>query len=285
MKYIGAHINKQKTLLNTMADITNNDGNALQFFASNPRSVQLANIDKYKEEAPAIIEYCKKNNFKLVIHSPYTINLAKEFKNNSRECDIENCYWIKILMNELILADLLGSIGTVVHVGKYTTLTPQQGLLNMKNALKYIIENMIVLNLKSKIILETPAGQGTELLANLTDFIDFYNSFSKEERNYLKICIDTAHVWSDGYNLAEAFELFLKKNNKDIAVIHLNNSEKNKGSKVDVHSPLFDGKIPLEDFNTIIRLLKKYNTEPIIILECPSINYNKEINYIKNDIL
>jgi len=285
MKYIGAHINKQKTLLNTMADITNNDGNALQFFASNPRSVQLANIDKYKEEAPAIIEYCKKNNFKLVIHSPYTINLAKEFKNNSRECDIENCYWIKILMNELILADLLGSIGTVVHVGKYTTLTPQQGLLNMKNALKYIIENMIVLNLKSKIILETPAGQGTELLTNLTDFIDFYNSFSKEERNYLKICIDTAHVWSDGYNLAEAFELFLKKNNKDIAVIHLNNSEKNKGSKVDVHAPLFDGKIPLEDFNTIIRLLKKYNTEPIIILECPSINYNKEINYIKNDIL
>jgi deoxyribonuclease-4 len=285
MKYIGAHINKQKTLLNTMADITNNDGNALQFFASNPRSVQLANIDKYKEEAPAIIEYCKKNNFKLVIHSPYTINLAKEFKNNSRECDIENCYWIKILMNELILADLLGSIGTVVHVGKYTTLTPQQGLLNMKNALKYIIENMIVLNLKSKIILETPAGQGTELLTNLTDFIDFYNSFSKEERNYLKICIDTAHVWSDGYNLAEAFELFLKKNNKDIAVIHLNNSEKNKGSKVDVHAHLFDGKIPLEDFNTIIRLLKKYNTEPVIILECPSINYNKEINYIKNDIL
>jgi hypothetical protein len=42
---------KQKTLLNTMADITNNDGNALQFFASNPGSVQLANIDKYKEEA------------------------------------------------------------------------------------------------------------------------------------------------------------------------------------------------------------------------------------------
>jgi deoxyribonuclease-4 len=283
MKYIGAHINKQKTLLNTMTSISTNDGNALQFFASNPRSIHLANIEKYKQEAPEIIAYCKKHNFKLVIHSPYTVNLAKEFKNGSRDCDIKDLYGIKILLNELILADILGAAGTVVHVGKYTTLTHDQGLENMRNALKFIINNIKDLHLKSKIILETPAGQGTELLTNLKDFLEFYNSFSKEEKNYFKICIDTAHVWSSGYELKDAIELFLKKNSKDIAVIHLNNSEKNKGSKVDVHAPIFNGKIDLQDIDDVINTFKKYNTEPIIILECPSINYNKDINHIKNN--
>jgi endonuclease IV len=204
MKYIGAHINKQKTLLNTMINISTNDGNALQFFASNPRSIHIANIEKYKQEAPEIIAYCKKNNFKLIIHSPYTVNLAKEFKNGYRDCDIKDLYGIKILLNELILADILGAVGTVVHVGKYTTLTYDQGLENMRNALKYIINNIKDLHLKSKIILETPAGQGTELLTNLKDFLEFYNSFSKEEKNYFKICIDTAHVWSSGYELKDA---------------------------------------------------------------------------------
>ena len=51
IEYIGVHINKQKTLLNTMEFITYNNGNSLQFFASNPRSIQLANIEKYRFRA------------------------------------------------------------------------------------------------------------------------------------------------------------------------------------------------------------------------------------------
>ena len=282
IEYIGVHINKQKTLLNTMEFITYNNGNSLQFFASNPRSIQLANIEKYKKESTKILEYCEENNFKLVIHSPYTINLAKEFKNGNRECELKDCYWIKLILNELIVSDILGAIGSILHVGKHTSLTYNDGLSNMKIALKYIIINMKVLELKSKIILETPAGQGSELLKNLQDFMDFYNSFSKDEKKYFKICIDTAHIWSNSYELEYAFELILKKNAKDVAVIHYNNSEKNKGSHVDVHAPLFEGKIPLIDLENIIKILKKYKATPIIILECPSNNFKKEFEWIKD---
>ena len=150
IEYIGVHINKQKTLLNTMEFITYNNGNSLQFFASNPRSIQLANIEKYKKESTKILEYCEENNFKLVIHSPYTINLAKEFKNGNRECELKDCYWIKLILNELIVSDILGAIGSIIHVGKHTSLTYNDGLSNMKIALKYIINNMKVLELKSK---------------------------------------------------------------------------------------------------------------------------------------
>lgn len=282
MDYIGAHINKQKTLLNTMKIITSNNGNTLQFFASNPRSIQPTNLENYKKEAVKILEYCEENNFKLVIHSPYTINLAREFKNGTRECELKDCYWIDLLLKELMLSDMLNAVGSIVHVGKFTKLTPEEGLGNMRKALKFIIHNMKTLDFKSKLILETPVGAGTELLNNIVDFLDFYNSFSKDERKYLKICIDTAHIWSNGYELEEAFELIFKKNTKDIAAIHYNNSEKHKGSKVDVHAPIFEGKIPLDDLENVIKILKKNKAEPLIILECPSNNLQNEIDWIKD---
>jgi endonuclease IV len=37
--YVGAHINREKTILKTMETITKNGGNCLQLFVSNPRSL------------------------------------------------------------------------------------------------------------------------------------------------------------------------------------------------------------------------------------------------------
>ena len=65
--------------------------------------------------------------------------------------------------------------------------------------------------LKTKLIIETPAGQGTELLTDLNDFVDFYNNFSKEQQKYLGICFDTAHTWALGYELIEAYNILFKK--------------------------------------------------------------------------
>lgn len=280
MNYIGAHIPKDKDVINTMEIIRNNGGNILQIFTSSPRSTKLANIESYKKDSKKILEYCKKYNFKLVIHSPYTVNLAKSFKNDNRILDINDCYWINILINELIISDIIGAIGTVVHVGKYTTLTPEEGLNNMIISIKYIIKYMMDNNIKSKLILETPAGQGTELLTNINDYLDFYKNFTKEEKKHLKLCIDTAHIWSSGYTLEEAFNIIMKNNTKDIALIHLNGSKKQKGSKVDVHDHIFEGKIPLIDIEKFLSTYKK--CMPPIILEKPSSVINEEFEFIKN---
>ena len=45
--YVGAHINREKTILKTMETITKKGGNCLQLFVSNPRSLSLVNIDNY----------------------------------------------------------------------------------------------------------------------------------------------------------------------------------------------------------------------------------------------
>lgn len=282
IKYIGAHISKEGgDLIKTIDVIINSGGNALQLFASNPRSVTPPNIEKYTEVSSHIVNYCKKNDFKLVIHSSYTINLAKEAKNNKRVIDLSECYWTKLIINELIVADLINSIGTVVHVGKYTTLSQEEGMLNMFNAIKYIITQLKILNIKSKLIIETPAGAGTELLTDVSDFINFYNSFTDDDKKHLGICLDTAHIWSSGYDINEYYDIISKTNSKDICVIHYNNSKKNKSSMVDTHDHLLDGKIPLGDLMIFIKKLK-YN--PIIILEKPSPYLKNEFVWVKDNL-
>jgi len=280
--FIGAHINREKTLLQTMKVITESGGNALQIFASNPRSGALVNIANYTSISEKVYDYCKENNFKLVIHSPYVINLAKEFKNGKKIINIEDCYWVKLLLHELQIASILNAVGVVVHVGKHTTQTYEEGLNNMRSVMKHIVREMAQNNINTKFILETPAGQGTELLKDLHEFIKFFNSFSKEEKTYLGICLDTAHVWSAGYELDDAFTILFAKNAKDVVVIHYNNSEREKSAMVDKHAPILDGEIPLKSMEKFLELIKHLKHKPLIILETPGNNVTKELTWVNN---
>lgn len=280
--YIGAHIKKESgTLLKTIHNIKKNGGNALQLFVSNPRSAQLPNLEVYKNMSDEILEYCNLTDFKLVVHSSYTINLSKDPKVGKKSLDLKDCYWINLLLHELIVADIIGAVGVIVHVGKYTKNTKEQGLYYMKNAIQYILKELNAMNLNAKLIIETPAGAGTELLTSVQDFIMFYNDFSKDEKKNLGICIDTAHIWSSGYDVAEYYNELAKHNAKDILVVHFNNSKKDKGSKADVHDSLFgqDSKIPIKELQKFMNILKH---NPIIILETPSDSYSQEILWIKN---
>lgn len=278
--YTGAHIKREQSIIETMNNIKNNGGNALQIFVSNPRSNTITNMDSYIKISPHIQKYLKEENFKIIIHAPYTINIAKSPLECKRTMLLEDCYWIKLLINQLIIADMMNSEGIVLHVGKYVGLSKEQGLQNMKNAIEYIIKIMDDKKLKTKLIIETPAGQGTELLTDLNDFVEFYNNFSKDQQKYLGICFDTAHTWALGYSLIEAYNILFKKNSTDVTVIHLNNSLVKKGSLKDRHSVILDGQISVDEMNDFISNLSKKKI-PIIILETPSDNYNFEINHIK----
>lgn len=281
--YLGAHINREKTILKTMEAITKNGGNCLQMFASNPRSTALVSLDNYLSIADDIREYEAKHNFRTVIHASYTINLARDFKNGKRAVPIEDCAWIQLLLHELYISHLIGSSGVVVHVGKHTTLTPEYGLENMRIALEYVIAELQKNKINAKILLETPAGQGTELLTDLHEFLEFFNQFSAEQKRHLGICLDTAHIWAAGYELSEAFSLITNKNAADLIAIHLNNSKVAKGSRVDRHATLFDnaGTIPHNSIIEFLELFKnnknKKSVSSIIILETPSANYADEL--------
>jgi len=289
--YIGAHIKRDDSggIIETMNNIRNNGGNALQIFVSNPRSITITNIDSYVKKSQDIRKYLTENDFKLVIHAPYTINIAKDAAEGKRVMPLEECIWIKLLVNQLTLADMMNAEGVVLHVGKHVSLSYEKGLNNMKMGIEYILKIMENKKMKTKLIIETPAGQGTELLKDLNDFVAFFNGFSKEQKKNLGICFDTAHTWALGYELTEAYNILFKKNSKDITVIHLNNSLVKKGEMKDRHAVILDGEIPVAEMNDFIASLssssslsKSAKHMPAIILETPSDNYEMEINHIRN---
>ncbi len=282
MVFIGAHISRQKTLINTIDVIKEAGGNALQIFISSPKSIKINNInEKYFGSNLSLF---KDKNFKIVIHSPYTINIATPFNINKRSIDIIDCYWIQLILHELKIADLMGAVGCVIHCGKYTKQDPKDGLKNMKNALDFIINEIKKNKWESKIILETSSGQGTELLFNYEEFLNFYNLFTEEQKNFIKICIDTCHVWAAGYELNEIYELTKKnKNFENIALIHVNNSKNPKLSNLDRHDIIDKGYINLDKILEFVKLFKIANKNIIFILETPNEpELKKEFLYLLN---
>jgi len=285
MVFIGAHISRDKTLIDTINRIIENGGNALQIFASNPRSSKITPLnEKFFGINPNDIKTLIKNQeFSLVIHNPYIINLSMPYIINKRSIDIKDCYWIKLILHELKIADLIGAIGCIIHCGKYTKNSKENGLEIMKTTLDFIIEEIKKQKLKSKIILETSTGQGTELLSNIQDFLDFYNSFNKDQKTYFKICIDTCHIWAAGYELKDVYELFKEnKNLDDISVIHINNSKNPKNSHLDRHEEITKGYIDLKEILIFLKKISEKNNKITLILETPNeSNIKKEFDLIK----
>lgn len=276
--FVGAHVKRGKTIVETIDSVMSCGGNALQLFVSSPISAKLVDVNMFK--SLGLLGHCEEKSFKLVIHAPYIINLAMEPKNNKRLIDIGDCYWIRTLVNQLMVAHTIGAIGVVVHVGKYTKNRPEDALEFMREAVRYVISIMKELKLSCRLLIETPAGAGTELLCDTMSFLDFYNSFTDEEKECLGICLDTAHVWSSGYDINDYYRQF-GDNVKDIDVIHLNNSKKKKGSKADAHDTVMCGNIPVED---IAEFVKNLHEDTVVILETPSADLSQDIAFVRHSL-
>jgi deoxyribonuclease IV len=281
MFFFGAHM-PSKNIIESLEEVKALGGNMIQIFVANPMSARHRDraIRKYSEIGPKIKEFIHKNKMSLVIHSPYVLNFANRVVNPSE------AYWVKSYMDELMIADLIGAIGCVIHVGKHLNTGVDTGLQYMYVSLKYLIHKVIELKLEAKIILETAAGQGTELLVthdnSFIDLLTFYKRFSERERDVLKICIDTAHVFSAGYDirndklLHKLFETF----SNDIALIHLNDSKKDFNSHLDRHERIGKGTIGKETLMKVVMYAQHHKIP--LILETPDSGYLKEIPWIKS---
>lgn len=275
--FYGGHVSIAKGILYGLKYMQSIGGNFIQIFLSNPISSKYKN-KLSQDDFNDILSFTKISNMKIIIHLPYIINLAKSDNNNA----------VKLICKQLLVSNLLNSVGCVVHTGKCLKLTQTDCINNMYNTFVSIIDFIQVNKLNTKIILETPANQGTELLTNIVDLADFYNKFTTKQKKYFKICIDTCHIFASGIDIRSknnVTSLFkeLKKliGLKNIAVIHLNDSKYDFNSHKDRHEDLGKGKIGTDGLIAVIKLASKYKIP--LILETPT-NYINDIELIKNNI-
>jgi apurinic endonuclease APN1 len=270
MFFYGAHIKKKKTIIATLQEVHKYGGNFLQIFVSNPMSGRHKKemMDKYREMGTEIKQYLLDNNMKLVIHSPYTLNFGR------RVVTPEDAYWVRSYYEELLIGHYLGAMGCVIHVGKNES---KEGIEYMFISLRYLIQRVLKEHLDIKIILETAAGQGNELLVDYRDLLTFYQRFSDREKDVLKICLDTAHLHAAGFKL-DNIDRLIKAFDGNVVLIHLNDSKVAFNSRVDRHECIGKGTIGQGTLTSVLKTAIQYDIP--IILETPNDGYKKEIKWI-----
>lgn len=240
--------------------------NAFQLFLRNPRQLKLV---EYKEkEAQECKNYVNAHNLFLVSHATYLLNSATREKWDDK---------ISSALNDLVYAEKAGAVGSVFHVGKHLKQTVEEGTQNMYEFICEVIEKLQTMNCKSIYILETSAGCGTELLCNIDDLGQFYHRFSDKQKENLKICIDTCHVFSSGYSLKSENDCNIFTNVvedsigwSNVILIHLNDSKKDCGCRVDRHENLCMGCISKNDEDGLKYFVKHcYSLKIPLVLETP----------------
>ena len=148
---IGTHVARRGSVANTLRGLP--AGRPYQLFLGNPRSnVQSAIADA---EIAAAAEAAAAH--RVYVHSAYTVNLCRAGSGAQLARTVE-------------LAVAIGCRGVVVHVGKSLGRPVAEALAEMRANL---LVAAAAATADCPLLLETPAGQGTELLTGADDFIDF----------------------------------------------------------------------------------------------------------------
>lgn len=215
----GRHIQKLKNYKDTNEKIIDNELKVYQLFTGSPKSYDRNVIEEI--DANSSKKLVHDNELSMYIHSAFIINLAHvEKMKKPLEC----------LQSDLTEGIKLGSKGVVVHVGKHVNkYTPEIAIKNMKT-------NIESLNIgECPLLIETPAGQGTELLVKISDFIKFVKELQETVgTSKVGVCVDTCHVFASGYDPL----FYLKELDKHEIVtnlVHFNDSKCPCGSKKDRH--------------------------------------------------
>jgi len=242
--------------------------------------IGCTHLQLFNEDIPkdlGLKNLLKKYDLKLVIHSPYIFNIAAPFNPHD--------WKVRYLLLELDESIKNGASYFVIHMGKQLNTTLQQAYKNMYNLLNFISKKT---NPNFQIMLETTAGQGTELCYKLEDLAIFYNLIKKNKKmSNIKICLDTCHLFAAGYDLRtkKAVDLFMKKFDKLIGlqyvgIVHLNDSINELNSRKDRHMNIGSGYIGAVGLKYFYSLLVKLGIPAI--LETPIENYAIEIKFLQS---
>jgi deoxyribonuclease-4 len=101
-----------------------------------------------------------------------------------------------------------------------------------------------------RLVLENSAGGGDTIGGTLEELASILEAVPSSARDQLAFCLDTAHLWGAGYDISTAdgaarvVDRFAELIGLDrLALIHLNDSKSELGSRTDRHEHLGAGRI------------------------------------------
>jgi deoxyribonuclease IV len=270
MKYIGAHVSTSGGVENAPLNAMEIGARAFALFTKNQRQWIARPLEK--EQIIAFRDNCEKaafEPFQILPHDSYLINLGHPEKTaleKSREA----------FLDEMQRCEALGLNQLNFHPGSHLNLTDEE------TCLKTIAESVNITLGKTRgvtAVIENTAGQGSNMGHTFEQIRFIIDHIEDKER--AGVCLDTAHLFSAGYDLrsAEEYEKTFAQFKEIIGFrylrgLHLNDSKKGFASRVDRHEQIGQGSLGNEVF---IRIVNDPGFDMIpLILETPDKELWKE---------
>jgi deoxyribonuclease-4 len=276
-KLIGAHVSAAGGVENAPLNAFRIGATAFALFTKNQR--QWVAKPLTDENITAFKKNCEKYNFQpgqILPHDSYLINPGHPEKTalqKSRDA----------FLDEMQRCEQLGLDRLNFHPGSHLNQITEEKCISI------IAESINIVLEKTKgvtAVIENTAGQGTNIgyeFSQLKKIID-----QVEDKSRVGVCIDTCHAYSAGYNIKtkEGCEKVFREFDEVVGFsylkgMHLNDSKKELGSKVDRHDSLGNGILGLEVFEYIMND-ERFNGIPLILETPNEERWADEIQLLKN---
>lgn len=263
MKYLGPHVSASGGVENAPLNAMQVGATAFALFTKNQRQWFTAPLSK--KSVTAFKENLKKSGIStdyVLPHDSYLINLGSpdaEGLEKSR----------KSFLEEMQRCEQLGLKMLNFHPGSHLKQ------ISLEECLSRIAESINMALDKTQgvtAIIENTAGQGSNVgfsFQHIAYIID-----KVEDKSRVGVCIDTCHTYSAGYDLKteDGYKQTWQEFDETIGAnylraVHLNDTKKEFGSRVDRHDSIGKGLLGMEFFE---RFMKdpRFDNMPLI-LETP----------------
>ena len=185
----------------------------------------------------------------VVSHAAYLINLCaadSSLLERSR----------RGLEDELRRAEALGLLGCVFHPGAHMGKGMEEGIATIAESINRVHSRTP--GFQTRTILETTAGQGSSVGHRFEQIRAIIDLVHAPER--MGVCVDTCHLFAAGYPVHSAagwdetvaeFDAIIGLSR--LVAVHVNDSKRELGSRVDRHEHIGKGKIGPEGFRALMR--------------------------------
>lgn len=263
MKYIGAHVSASPGVSQAPLNAREIGARAFALFTRNPSRWTSKPISD--KEAKAFKDNCEECGYSpevILPHDSYLINLGspdEEKLVKSREA----------FLDELRRCEQLGLTMLNFHPGSHLKLIDEEKCLDL-------IAESINISLDQttgiKAVIENTAGQGSNLGFTFEQIARIISGVKDKSR--VGVCIDTCHSFAAGYDFStpEGYEATWRKFDEVIGLnylsaMHINDTKKGLGSKVDRHESLGKGMLGEQFFHLMMADTRLDNIP--LILETP----------------
>lgn len=246
--FLGAHESISGGLHMAFERIAKVGGTALQLFTRNQRQWKIPPLKKLDLELFSVA-WEEWGDYPIAAHDSYLINLASPKEEQAERSRIG-------FAEELRRIEALNVPWLVTHPGSHLGQGVEAGIELYAANLDRAIENSGTE--KAMVLLETTAGQGTNLGSRFEELAGIIAASKHPER--LGVCYDTCHTFAAGYDIrtpetyADTFDAFDRLIGLDrLKFFHMNDTKNEFHSNKDRHEHIGEGTIGLEGFRNLMR--------------------------------